>query len=173
MITFDVVYILKFPHVFKVFEHPVKRILYSRLTRKSLLQIEQAKLALLAQFPQAITCLLKLLLLSNAGRLRLEHVRIARKDFGLPDDFEFSVVLKYPKYFRLSDAKETRNKYIEAIAKGRDSTPSELHLQVHTHGHDEKSFVGERARIVHPNTHMTPVIPTPTNIDEANASVSE
>ncbi|KAH0743114.1 hypothetical protein KY290_031107 [Solanum tuberosum] len=36
-----------------------------------------------------------------------------------------------------------------AIAKSRDSTPSELHLQVHTHGHDEKSFVGERVRIVY------------------------
>ncbi|KAG5595238.1 hypothetical protein H5410_036470, partial [Solanum commersonii] len=84
-----------------------------KLTRKSLLQIEQAKLALLAQFPQAITRLIKLLLLSNAGRLRLEHARIARKDFGLPDDFEFFVVLKYRKYFRLFDAKETRNKYIE------------------------------------------------------------
>ncbi|WMV31389.1 hypothetical protein MTR67_024774 [Solanum verrucosum] len=59
-----------------------------------------------------------------------------------------------------------------AIEKGRDPTPSELHLHVHTHGHDGKSFVGERARVVHPNNPMTPVIPTPSNIDEANASVS-
>ncbi|KAH0657643.1 hypothetical protein KY289_026391 [Solanum tuberosum] len=36
-----------------------------------------------------------------------------------------------------------------AIEKGRDPTPSELHLHVHTHGHDGKSFVGERARVVH------------------------
>ncbi|KAH0716876.1 hypothetical protein KY290_015805 [Solanum tuberosum] len=38
-----------------------------------------------------------------------------------------------------------------AIEKGRDLTPSELHLHVHTHGHDGKSFVGERSRIVHEN----------------------
>lgn len=100
------------PSCFKVFEHQIQRILYSRLTRKSLLQIEQEKLALLAQLPLAVTRLRKLLLLSNTGRLRLEHVRIARKDFGLPDDFEFSVVLKFPKYFRLFEAKDTRNKYI-------------------------------------------------------------
>ncbi|KAM3381514.1 hypothetical protein P3S68_007087 [Capsicum galapagoense] len=31
----------------------------------------------------------------------------------------------------------------------RDSTPSELHLHVHTHNHDEKSFVGERFRLLH------------------------
>ncbi|KAH0773736.1 hypothetical protein KY290_010873 [Solanum tuberosum] len=32
-----------------------------------------------------------------------------------------------------------------AIEKGRDPTPSELHLHVHTYGHDGKSFVGERS----------------------------
>ncbi|KAH0682564.1 hypothetical protein KY290_023730 [Solanum tuberosum] len=36
-----------------------------------------------------------------------------------------------------------------AIKKGRDPTPAELHLNVHTHGHDGKSFVDERSRIVH------------------------
>ncbi|KAH0643838.1 hypothetical protein KY290_034093 [Solanum tuberosum] len=38
---------------------------------------------------------------------------------------------------------------IQAIEKGRDPTPSELHLHVHTHDHDGKSFVDERAQIVH------------------------
>ncbi|KAM3305725.1 hypothetical protein P3S67_012592 [Capsicum chacoense] len=32
---------------------------------------------------------------------------------------------------------------------GRDPTLSELHLHVHTHGHDGKSFIDERSRIVH------------------------
>ncbi|XP_047253571.1 uncharacterized protein LOC107879280 [Capsicum annuum] len=36
-----------------------------------------------------------------------------------------------------------------ALKIGRDSTPSELHLHVHTHNHDEKSFVGERSRLLH------------------------
>ncbi|KAM3374379.1 hypothetical protein P3S68_013093 [Capsicum galapagoense] len=35
------------------------------------------------------------------------------------------------------------------ILSGRDPTPSELHLHVHTHNHDEKSFVGERSRLLH------------------------
>ena len=56
-------------------------------------------------------------MMSNTGRLRLEHVRIARRDLGLPDDFEYSVILKYPQYFRLFDAKETRNKYIEIVER--------------------------------------------------------
>ncbi|KAM3343684.1 hypothetical protein P3S68_025774 [Capsicum galapagoense] len=36
-----------------------------------------------------------------------------------------------------------------ALKIGRDSTPSELHLHVHAQNHDEKSFVGERSRLLH------------------------
>ncbi|KAM3269421.1 hypothetical protein P3S67_030303 [Capsicum chacoense] len=36
-----------------------------------------------------------------------------------------------------------------AAKMGRDPTPSELHLHVYTHGHDGKSFVDERSRIIH------------------------
>ncbi|KAL6509476.1 Protein ROOT PRIMORDIUM DEFTIVE 1 [Orobanche gracilis] len=112
-------FILKFPHVFEVFEHPVQRILYCRLTRKAESQIQQESEALMRQIGDAVTRIRKLLMLSNTGRIRLEHVRIARKEFGLPDDFEYSVILKHPQYFRLFDADETRNKYIEMVEKDR------------------------------------------------------
>ncbi|KAG4941740.1 hypothetical protein JHK87_045611 [Glycine soja] len=110
-------FVLKFPHVFEIFEHPVQRILFCRLTRKAILQIEQERRALAAELPRAVTRLRKLLMMSNHGRLRLEHVRIARAAYGLPDDFENSVVLRYPQFFRLIDAKETRNKYIEVVER--------------------------------------------------------
>ncbi|KAK7270841.1 hypothetical protein RJT34_26302 [Clitoria ternatea] len=110
-------FVLKFPHVFEIFEHPVQRILFCRLTRKAILQIEQERHALASQVPRAVTRLRKLLMMSNEHRLRLEHVRIARAAFGLPDDFELSVVLRYPEFFRLIDAKETRNKYIELVER--------------------------------------------------------
>ncbi|KAJ0043036.1 hypothetical protein Pint_17405 [Pistacia integerrima] len=110
-------FLLKFPHVFEIYEHPVKRILYCRLTRKAILQIEQEKQALDAQIPDAVTRLRKLLMMSNTGRLRLEHIRIARSEFGLPEDFECSVILKNPQYFRLFDADDTRNKYIELVER--------------------------------------------------------
>ncbi|KAL7146369.1 hypothetical protein ABFS83_06G036100 [Erythranthe nasuta] len=115
-------FILKFPHVFEVFEHPVQRILYCRLSRKAASQIEQENEALLRQIPDAVTRIRKLLLLSKTGRVRLEHIRIARKAFGLPDDFEYSVILKHPQFFRLFDADETRNKYIEAVEKEKDKS---------------------------------------------------
>ncbi|KAL8167304.1 hypothetical protein V2J09_008803 [Rumex salicifolius] len=110
-------FVLKFPHVFEIYEHPVQRILYLRLTRKANLQIQEEKNALAAQIPEAATRLRKLLMMSKWGRLRLEHVRVARKELGLPDDFETSVVCKYPQYFRLFDAKETRSKYIENVER--------------------------------------------------------
>lgn len=110
-------YLLKFPHVFEIYEHPVQRILYCRLTRKAIRQIEQEREALYAQIPEAVTRLRKLLMMSNTGRLRLEHIRIARTEFGLPEDFESSVILKHPEFFRLVDANETRNKYIEIVEK--------------------------------------------------------
>ncbi|XAR66216.1 hypothetical protein NMG60_11012366 [Bertholletia excelsa] len=94
-------FILKFPHA----------------NPKAELQIKQEKEALLTQLPDAVTRLRKLLMLSNNGRLKLEHIRIGRKDFGLPDDFEFSVVLKYPQYFRLFDVKESGDKYIEIVER--------------------------------------------------------
>ncbi|XP_075110942.1 uncharacterized protein LOC107780688 isoform X3 [Nicotiana tabacum] len=42
-----------------------------------------------------------------------------------------------------------------AVEKGRDPTPSELHLYVHTHGYDGKSFLDEKSRIVHVSGNIT------------------
>ncbi|KAJ8771522.1 hypothetical protein K2173_026699 [Erythroxylum novogranatense] len=138
-------FILKFPHVFEVFEHPVQRILYCRLTRKALVQIQQEQEVLLAQVPDAVTRLRKLIMMCNTGRLRLEHVRIARYEFGLPDDFEYSVILKYPQYFRLIDAKDTRNKYIEIVDKDPNLTVCAIE-KVREKEYREKGMAAEDSR---------------------------
>lgn len=84
-------------------------------------------------------------MMSNTGRLRLEHVRIARKEFGLPDDFEYSVILKYPQFFRLFDAQETRNKYIEIVE--RDPRLSVCAIEkVREREYREKGFDAEDIR---------------------------
>ncbi|XP_042003767.1 protein ROOT PRIMORDIUM DEFECTIVE 1-like [Salvia splendens] len=125
-------FVLKFPHVFEVFEHPVQRILYCRLTRRAAAQIElekqlsAARYRMLKCLPDAITRIRKLLMLSNTGRVRLEHIRIARREFGLPDDFESSVILNHPQFFRLFDADETRNKYIELVERDCTLTVCEI-----------------------------------------------
>ncbi|XP_076944645.1 protein ROOT PRIMORDIUM DEFECTIVE 1-like [Bidens hawaiensis] len=108
-------FVLKFPHIFDVFEHPVLRILYCRLTRKALVQIQQENEAVMAQIEDCVTRLRKLLMLSNTKWVGLEHVRIARREFGFPEDFEYSVILKHPQFFRLFEDKESKSKYIELV----------------------------------------------------------
>ncbi|KAF6146250.1 hypothetical protein GIB67_011722 [Kingdonia uniflora] len=63
--------------IFEIYPHPVQRILFCRLTRKAILQIEEGKFALNEQIGDAVTYLRKLPWLSNTGRVQLEHVRIA------------------------------------------------------------------------------------------------
>ncbi|XP_071711137.1 protein ROOT PRIMORDIUM DEFECTIVE 1-like [Rutidosis leptorrhynchoides] len=113
-------FVLKFPHIFDVFEHPVQRILYCRLTRKALTQIQQEKEALTAQIDDSVTRLRKLLMLSNTGWIGLEHLRIATREFGFPEDFEYSVILKHPQYFRLFEDKESKTKYVEIVERDPD-----------------------------------------------------
>lgn len=108
-------FIRKFPHFFEIFEHPVYKIQFCRLSCEARKQIEQENQALLAQVPDAITRLRKLLMLSRTGKLRLDHVRLSRKEFGLPHDFEDSVILKNPNFFRLLEDEQTRGKYIEIM----------------------------------------------------------
>ena len=74
----------------------------------------------MTKFPTPSPGLRKLLMMSNTGQLRLVHIRIARRELGLPDDFEYSVILKNPQFFRLFDAKETRNKYVEIVGRDPD-----------------------------------------------------
>ncbi|MQM03408.1 hypothetical protein Taro_036189 [Colocasia esculenta] len=111
-------FLLKHPHVFHVYEHPVQRVLWVRLTPRAARQAEEEALAVQGMLSETVHRLRKLLLLSNFRRLRLEHVRIARLDLGLPDDFEHSVVLANPRYFRLVGgvaADDPRSKYIEVV----------------------------------------------------------
>ncbi|CAO2838885.1 unnamed protein product [Amaranthus hypochondriacus] len=110
-------FVLKLPKIFEIYEHPVQRILYLRFTRNALLQIDQEKHAIDAQLLDAVTRIRKLLMLTNTGRVYVEHIRIARRDLGLPEDFEYSVLLKYPQYFKMFDAKDSMSKYIEIVEK--------------------------------------------------------
>ncbi|KAK1306191.1 hypothetical protein QJS10_CPA10g00661 [Acorus calamus] len=108
--------LLNFPHVFEVFEHPIQRVLWCRLSLPALRQIDQESLAVHSMLPDTILRLRKLLMLSNTRRLPLGHIRLARADLGLPDDFEYSVILKNPGFFRLFD--EGDEKFVEVVDTG-------------------------------------------------------
>ncbi|WOK92905.1 hypothetical protein Cni_G01597 [Canna indica] len=119
-------FLLKHPHVFHVFDHPVQRLLWARLTPRAALRLRHESEALRSMLPDAVRRLRKLLLLATPSRrLRLEHIRVARYDLGLPDDFEQSVVLAHPSFFRLvasSDCPDDpRSKYVEFVDDPADA----------------------------------------------------
>ncbi|KAG6537195.1 protein ROOT PRIMORDIUM DEFECTIVE 1-like [Zingiber officinale] len=120
-------FLIKHPYVFHVFDHPVQRLLWVRLTPRAEARLRQESDALLSMLPDAVRRLRKLLLLATPSlRIRLEHIRIARYDLGLPDDFEQSVVLAHPSFFRLvvsSDCPDDpRAKYVEYVDAPNDAT---------------------------------------------------
>ncbi|KAJ3692720.1 hypothetical protein LUZ60_011815 [Juncus effusus] len=117
-------FLLRHPHVFHVFDHPVQRLLFVRLTPRSLSQFNSETLAVINSLPSTVVRLKKLLLMTTPLlRLRLEHIRLMRYDFGLPDDFEQSVILSNPLIFRLvtkPDSDSTRTKYVELVESGSE-----------------------------------------------------
>ncbi|KAK8936116.1 hypothetical protein KSP39_PZI013253 [Platanthera zijinensis] len=121
-------FLLRHPHVFHVFEHPVQRILWTRLTPRALQQLRIESDAISSSLPSAAVRLRRLLLLAAPSfRLRLEHIRLARTEFGLPEDFEQSIVLAHPSLFRLlspsgPDA-EPRLKFVEAVPNSDEPFP--------------------------------------------------
>ncbi|PKA47834.1 hypothetical protein AXF42_Ash020237 [Apostasia shenzhenica] len=121
-------FILRHPHVFHIFDHPVQRILWIRLTPRAVHQIRLESDAISSSLPAAAHRLRRLLLLAAPSfRIRLEHIRLARRDLGLPDDFEQSVVLANPSLFRLlspsgPDA-EPRLKFVEAVVDPDEPSP--------------------------------------------------
>ncbi|XP_074564848.1 protein ROOT PRIMORDIUM DEFECTIVE 1 [Curcuma longa] len=119
-------FLVKHPSVFHVFDHPVQRLLWVRLTPRAEARLRQESAALLSMLPDAVRRLRKLLLLATPSlRIRLEHIRLARHDLGLPDDFEQSVILAHPSFFRLvvsSDCPDDpRAKYVEFVDTSADA----------------------------------------------------
>lgn len=121
-------FLLRHPHVFHVFEHPVQRVLYARLTPRAIHQLRLESDALFSSLPDAVLRLRRFLLLAAPSfRLRLEHIRLARTELGLPEDFEQSVVLSHPSLFRLLSPSgpqaEPRLKFVEAVHKPDEPFP--------------------------------------------------
>ncbi|VAI34843.1 unnamed protein product [Triticum turgidum subsp. durum] len=96
-------FMLRHPHAFHLFLHPVHRILHARLTPRASAALRLEADAIASLRPGAVLRLRKLLLLAPPHhRLRLEHIRLLRRDFGLPDDFADSIILSNPALFRLT-----------------------------------------------------------------------
>lgn len=96
-------FVHKYPHIFEVFTHPVRRSLCCRISKKMRALIEEEAMAMKQWEFEVVHRVKKLLMMSVSGTLHVHALRLVRKEFGLPEDFRESILGKYSKDFRLID----------------------------------------------------------------------
>ena len=77
----------KYPHVFEVFTHPVRRNLCCRITRKMRDLIEEEENVAKQCELDFVRKVKKLLMMSKSGTLHVHALRLIRRELGLPEDF--------------------------------------------------------------------------------------
>ncbi|EEF42508.1 conserved hypothetical protein [Ricinus communis] len=94
-------FVQKYPHVFEVFTHPVRRNLCCRITKtmRDLID-EEVNITKECEF-RAVWRVKKLLMMSKSGVLHVHALRLIKRELGLPEDFRDSILGKYKHHFRL------------------------------------------------------------------------
>ncbi|XAR71013.1 hypothetical protein NMG60_11028086 [Bertholletia excelsa] len=96
-------FIRKYPHVFEVFTHRLRRNVCCRLSKKMRDLIEEEQAVIRNSELENVVRLKKLLTMSINGTLHVHALRLIRRELGLPEDFRESILGKYNKDFRLVD----------------------------------------------------------------------
>ncbi|KAL3502447.1 hypothetical protein ACH5RR_036896 [Cinchona calisaya] len=96
-------FLRKYPHVFDVFTHPIRRNVCFKFTPNFVgLLKEENDVVCGLEFENMIR-IKKILMMSVSGSIHLHALRLARKELGLPEDFRESIIKKYNYVFRLVD----------------------------------------------------------------------
>uniref|UniRef100_A0A5K1GUF0 PORR domain-containing protein n=2 Tax=Nymphaea colorata TaxID=210225 RepID=A0A5K1GUF0_9MAGN len=115
------IFLRKYPHIFEIFTHPVKRNACCRLTRKMIELIEEENNVIREMEFVNTQCLKKLLMISTNGSLHIHAIRLITRELGLPDDFKDSIILKYPNDFRMVD-----NEILELVSRDESLASAEI-----------------------------------------------
>lgn len=94
-------FIKKYPHVFELFTHPIRRNLCCRIRQKVRVLMREEENAVKECELEAVCRVKKLLMMSVSGTVRLHALRLIRTELGLPRDFRDSILAKYSGDFRL------------------------------------------------------------------------
>ncbi|XP_077240137.1 ubiquitin carboxyl-terminal hydrolase family protein [Tasmannia lanceolata] len=97
------IFLGKYPHIFEIYIHPIKRNLCCKLTQKMANLIKEESDEIKAAELIIVQRLKKLLMISTSGTLHVHALWLIRKELGLPEDFRHSILLNYPNEFRLVD----------------------------------------------------------------------
>lgn len=96
-------FVQKYPHVFEVFKHPVRRNLCCRIAKKLNDLISEEENIIKDCELESVRRVKKLLLMSRSGILHVHALGLIRRELGLPEDFRDSILRKYKDHFRLVD----------------------------------------------------------------------
>ncbi|PQP95536.1 protein ROOT PRIMORDIUM DEFECTIVE 1 [Prunus yedoensis var. nudiflora] len=114
-------FVHKYPHVFEVFTHPVRRNLCCRISKKMMGLIEEEADAMKQLELEVVHRVKKLLMMSVSGTLHLHALRLVRRELGLPVDFRESILGKYSKDFKLVDLE-----VVELISRDENLDAAEI-----------------------------------------------
>lgn len=113
----------KYPHIFEVFTHPVKRNQCCRVFRRMEDLMLQEEAAVKECELEAVRRLKKLLMMSVSGTLRVHALWLIRRELGLPESFRDSIIAKYYDDFKLVDL-ET----VELVGRDEDLGDAQVEI---------------------------------------------
>ncbi|KAA8518904.1 hypothetical protein F0562_016322 [Nyssa sinensis] len=96
-------FLRKYPHIFEVFTHPVRRNVCCKITQNMRDLIEEEENVIRELELENVRIIKKLLLMSINGSLHIHALRLIRRELGLPEDFRESILQKYPNDLKLLD----------------------------------------------------------------------
>ncbi|KAK6127530.1 hypothetical protein DH2020_038733 [Rehmannia glutinosa] len=99
-------FLRNYPHIFHIFNHPVKLQPFCTLTPAALKIVRLESEAIENSLPLAVTRLVKLLSMSLTKKLPLRAIFKVWRELGLPDNFEDSVISRNSDVFSLQDGNE-------------------------------------------------------------------
>ncbi|KAF8671600.1 hypothetical protein HU200_049924 [Digitaria exilis] len=85
-------FLKKYPHVFQIYMHPVKRNHCCKITQKMADLIVEEDAVIRENEIDIVQCLKKLLMLSTNGTLNMHALWLVRRELGLPDDYRSSIL---------------------------------------------------------------------------------
>ncbi|GMP98072.1 hypothetical protein CsSME_00046095 [Camellia sinensis var. sinensis] len=96
-------FLRKYPHVFEVFTHPIKRNVCCKIRKKMSDLIQEEEGFIRVSESENVGRIKRLLMMSVNGTLHIHALRLIRRELGLPQDFRESIIGKYTNEFRLVD----------------------------------------------------------------------
>jgi len=89
-------FLKKYPHIFQIYVHSVKRNHCCKITQKMTDLIAEEEAMIRENETNIVQRLKKLLMLSTNGTLNMHALWLVRRELGLPDDYRSSMLPKYP-----------------------------------------------------------------------------